>query len=519
MDPVGVIFVGVFCVVGAVIAYYADILGRNIGKTRRTLGGLRPRHTAALIVAVAGFLIPLLTALILFTLSSDVRTWITEGRRAVEQRNRLVSDLRQTKRQFDAQIGTLRGEVRTLEKRSLEASAAFESAKEQLTSAQTNLKRAQAEARQAESEVGRLKLAETALRQRSESLRDNVKKLQSEYDELLKASETLRATNSTYSRQNTELGRQNIEFDLKLRDAQRNLTKAQRELTETESRLTAVQGELQLAREQYDKATAQFQQEKDLAARQVELSKMELDAANAELERVRQLSDTIRASLDTNLRVTRTSPMIFTYGEEIVRLQLDPNLDKGRARDAVTSLVRSARVIASERGARPSRGSDDVTGLIELPLDNGRKLTVPEQIENITSAIDDVEEQSVIIAYALWNTFQGEFLPLRIEAYRNPIVYMGGEIVAETRVNGNLSEELILSEVRRFVEEQIRDQARRDRMIPAAGRLYQFGEVSGDVIVQIVRDIKATGRLVRLVAYAQEQTRAADPLRLEFRVR
>src|SRR5690348_14234718 len=72
---------------GGIIAYNGDLIGRRFGKKRVTLFGLRPRYTAILITSVAGILISGLTMLVLFLLVPSVRTVILEGERLLAQRD------------------------------------------------------------------------------------------------------------------------------------------------------------------------------------------------------------------------------------------------------------------------------------------------------------------------------------------------------------------------------------------------------------------------------------------------
>ena len=66
-----------FCIamvlVSSLVAYLGDLLGRNIGKRRIKLFGLRPKATAMLITSLTGGLITLLTIVTIFTFFKDIR--------------------------------------------------------------------------------------------------------------------------------------------------------------------------------------------------------------------------------------------------------------------------------------------------------------------------------------------------------------------------------------------------------------------------------------------------------------
>src|SRR5438876_11732771 len=68
---------------GGIIAYNGDLIGRKYGKRRVTLFGLRPKHTAILITSVTGVFISGLTTGVLFLLVPQVRHVILEGEQAI----------------------------------------------------------------------------------------------------------------------------------------------------------------------------------------------------------------------------------------------------------------------------------------------------------------------------------------------------------------------------------------------------------------------------------------------------
>src|ERR1043166_3968621 len=68
---------------GGIIAYNGDLIGRKFGKRRVSLLGLRPKHTAILITSVTGIFISGLTTGVLFMLVPAVRDVILRGEQAI----------------------------------------------------------------------------------------------------------------------------------------------------------------------------------------------------------------------------------------------------------------------------------------------------------------------------------------------------------------------------------------------------------------------------------------------------
>src|SRR2546427_10008842 len=70
---------------GGIIAYNGDLIGRKYGKRRVTLFKLRPKHTAILITSVTGVLISGFTTAVVFLLVPQVRDVILHGEEAIRE--------------------------------------------------------------------------------------------------------------------------------------------------------------------------------------------------------------------------------------------------------------------------------------------------------------------------------------------------------------------------------------------------------------------------------------------------
>src|SRR5215216_132696 len=93
MDVFGVGFLLLACLVGGLIAVFADNLGRTLGKKRLTFMKMRPRRTAQVFTFAAGALIPLMTAAAIMWSSEGVRRWFIEGPGVIVQRDQLRRDV------------------------------------------------------------------------------------------------------------------------------------------------------------------------------------------------------------------------------------------------------------------------------------------------------------------------------------------------------------------------------------------------------------------------------------------
>ncbi len=499
MDLTSFGFVGLVIVLGGVIAFWADRLGRYLGKKRLSIFGMRPRHTAAFLTITAGVLTPLVTVLIVVAASQDVRLWLVEGRQAVEQVKGLrvqVSDLEDSRKTLDGQIVAKTAQVGYLDTR--------------LKAAQADLVRYRAEAaRSAQlARVAEQKLS--ALTRRAEqltaSLRERTAALTKTTTDLSTEQGKVATTRQEYVRLRNSFDKLTKEIDDAYKENKR-LDDENERLSKDADRL-----KIEIASLTADKET--------LAAEQGRLSS-DLTETQRQLERGKLELDSLRSQLSTasnlllqNLNVSRTMPLIFRMGQELVRLSLPSGLDRDASRTSLTSLLRSARILADSAGARgdPSAG-------IWYRDTAERVITVEEQEQAIVAAITGQKDNLVLVATSMLNAFQGEFVALEIKAYRNPVVYRAGQVILETRINGTETEDRILQQINEFVQTGVRKQAIDDKMIPVQGDVASLGEVSQEDVLNLMREIKGASRVVRVLAVALQDTRAADPLKLEFRLR
>lgn len=506
MDLLSLIFILLIAILGGVIAFLADRMGRSIGKKRLSVGGLRPKHTATLILVLAGFLIPLLTVGLLAALSAEYRIWLVKGQQALREARRAQQEMAATREQ--------------LERARAEAAATIMRLKTDEQAARRQRDAARSEARESS------RLAET-LRAQASALAADVRRIKAELDSSRQRVEALRGEAERLRAANRERDARYRVLESKLRETEDYQIRLDQEVREKETEARRLAADVQSLTEQLarlrataDEANARFaeeirrkQEELETATRELERARLDIDAAKAEVDQLRALGRQILGALDA----ARSREMIFAMGEEIARLAVPRTESADEARNAVTSLLRITRIHARERGASGPAPESPAAGLRDLPTDRGN-LTVDQQIERLVTEIVGRREPSVLIAYSSWNAFAGEFVPVFVRLYPNPQIFSRGQLIAEARIDGNQSEEGIVQQITEFLRGTVRSRARERGLIPASGRDDQFGTVSSDDVLALVREIRSLGRPVKLLALAAEDTRAADSLRLAFRI-
>lgn len=272
-------------------------------------------------------------------------------------------------------------------------------------------------------------------------------------------------------------------------------------------------------------ASLRQQLDENSRSARIELANLQktLNDVSGELKTAQEEYDRINAMLRTLYATsvaTRTQPLSVNRGEELSRLPVGPNLSRAEARNFVLAVIGDCVTVAEQQGAKPTGPDGKSATLYGRTDDSGQRiLTVDEQIDLVTDEAAGKDWHQVLLATASYNAFRGEFVPLMIQVKPNPIVYRLGAVIAETRSDGQKSEEQIVAQLSEFLDQTLAPKAVKDGMIPAVGRSNPLGEVSPDDVLLLVRQIKSTGRVIRVQFLAAQETRAADALKLEFRLR
>ena len=69
----GVLLIPLLILLSGAIALVGNAVGRNIGRRRLSLVGLRPRYTAQIVTVVTGMLITIVTLIVVLLISSEAR--------------------------------------------------------------------------------------------------------------------------------------------------------------------------------------------------------------------------------------------------------------------------------------------------------------------------------------------------------------------------------------------------------------------------------------------------------------
>lgn len=495
------------------IAVLADDLGRRLGKKRLHFRGIRPKRVAQIGTFTAGVVVSLVTIIIVSAASSGVRRWLAEGHRALQERDAAVRERNAAEASRDKTLRDLKAA------NELVAQAGRRS--QELTSKNTALDRdVQAKAEKISRQQGELARLNTQIAH----LTPRIAILQSR----VKSAD---ARVATLDGRLAERQKHLTAVENELEGVTAQLKSARNEGNEIKSdnlHLYAENGRLQKERDALQKDSEALKTEQAILIKARDSAQKELEDAKSDLAETQASLTNVEAQLaqsQSELRTTqqgvaawksiatvvRSAPMMYSMGQEVSRLAVPSGLSFQDADNVVGSLLRSARVAALKSGAKPN-GNVPEAGLF------GHDAPEQEVQRGIVSKIAGAQTPMVLVAYSMINAFKGEPVALEVVAYQNPLVYKRGDIVAETRIDGRKDPTTIFHQIT-DLGEQVRDKAKKDRMIPRLGSDELYGAVSSENVLKLVGDVKATERPVRVRAVAEENIRAGDPLRLSFIIR
>jgi len=181
MSTFGIIALSLLPILGGLIAWAGDVIGYRLGKSRRTLFGLRPRATARLVGIVVGALLPLVGLGTALLGSEDARVAVFELDRLIRERDQLTQRNDQLRKQAAEawqqadmakdKVGGLLNEI-TIKSSNL-SSTRKELGKTEahLTSARSDVGRLRSAANRLQGRIGSLQSAQTELQAKNEHLK------------------------------------------------------------------------------------------------------------------------------------------------------------------------------------------------------------------------------------------------------------------------------------------------------------------------------------------------------------
>ncbi len=502
------------------IAYQADKVGKMLGKKRLSFFGLRPRHTAALGTVLVGVSTSIFTIAAVMMVSSGVREWVLKGPQVAKKLDEALSRLDDLRKEANSTAVS----NKSLTAKNANITHTLTLRQHDLANAQRNLALLQtqinalqpkihsltADVKNGRSKIQQLKSSELNLLAAKRQVEINLQKVRQDETRAKANLAVVAKDNSGIASKNLQLTQRNDE----LADTLKSLKTEQTRLTAEIARIEKDTNALESARD----AT-----QLELTASQAKLHDAQglLTSAQAELANTEQLlknSKLFGTTWQAISNVSRRQPMIYRIGEEVARIPVRAKLTNAGAVSELTTLLRRSRVEAQKRGAHSTADFPDA-GIFNHTSQAGQTVTTSDIEKQVISELTGSSVPMVLIASSSLNAFKGEPVSLEISVIPNPVVYANGQLIVEGLIDANKGDAVISEQFSKFLQEVVKERALKDGMIPIANSDTSLGEVTLPQALQIIEQLKRADRKVRIQAIANGNTRAADTLKLEFRLR
>jgi uncharacterized protein (DUF3084 family) len=342
--------------------------------------------------------------------------------------------------------------------------------------------------------------------------------------------EDLRNTQKAYATASHELGRQKTivvlarkqtalavqqrhrlaveisRIDATLRRLRADLQRNKATLTRTEQTLSQAQGNLALAKV-------------EVAAKRTQITEQE--AAISKLEANRQELQRGLESYKKSYSELRGGKIILHPNQDIARRVISSAQPKAKIRVELMKLLDEASEKAKQEGAKTGPNGRTVHFLPTQFEGQNHVYVESEILSAIADSIYSGSGTVVARIYARGNSFEGEQAAIDCELRANRLVYLTGDEVAGTVIDGTQSNGKIFSDLVVFLQTEVRSAAMYKGIVPTLDENGQpsVGQINNwDQVFDLVLHIKAANKRMRVTAQAARETWSAGPLPVDFKV-
>jgi predicted nucleic acid-binding Zn-ribbon protein len=485
-------------ILGGFIAWAGDIIGYRLGKSRRSLLGLRPRSTARLVAVVVGVVLPLATMVVAAAGSVEVRTallHLTELQKSQTQLQSENAGLTQS-------LATSRQQKDAAEQEAAQARQRAAAARAQLAEAQTALTRAQTALADTQ---GKLRAAEDRRRQ----LDAQVRQLEGQVQQLGGQVKQLQGNLARTSAQLTAANQQLATARKALATAQQQEAAANKQvkaLQDTEDRLV-----LEVDNAQRDLAKAQ----RDLKTTNDELEDKQ--------ERLRVAQEQLQAAGQTAYDVaaqgiaTATGAVRYEPGTELMRT----TIETAQTQAQIEATLHELELVASKKpeglGVRVPEGGLAVRLITPVPPG-----TAPGELPNEDDLIKRVAAeirasgapQCVAVITVSLRSFFGDNRPVAADLSfrRNTLVYPRGAVIVHRLVDGSQPRAQVFEQlwgVQGGLLGDLRAASQQAGLMrdPQSG---QYGEVPAEELLRALDELVASKQTQEVEAVATQEVWVAN---------
>ncbi|MEN6545822.1 MAG: DUF3084 domain-containing protein [Armatimonadia bacterium] len=443
-------------ILGGLIAWAGDVIGYRLGKSRRSLLGLRPRNTARLVGVSVGVLLPLVGLLTALAGSQEARDAVFR----IGELRRQEATLTAANKQLKAQIAQAEAEAKTSEGRAEELRRNLLLTRDKLGQTQSQVEESAARLAGAERDVQKARLDAGGLRTAAEKLRQ-VK------DRLLAQIAPLRDS---------------------LRQLQASLAQATSRLTETANELT--------------------------------LKGAALDETNARLDRTKRALDTLTEKYLLEIRSPVVFESGHELVWAIVDVPDDQAQVEHALRGLLVVASEAAEHQGAEVGpnklavrlARPWPPDAAIEG--ELPSESQIITYYASELRK------QQDKRVVVGVRVSRRMYQAEHAQAQVEFWSKPYVkvFAEGDVVYAARIDGSGTRAEIYTQLYNLLDKLVRREAQERGLLPDP-RSQKHGSLSAEQLIEALDTIAEHKVPVLVRAVAAKDTYTTDELVIKLEVK
>ena len=346
-------------VLGGIIAYAGDVVGRRVGRKHLRLFGLRPKTTGLIFAVGSGVLVAFLTVGTVALIARDTLETVSRAQEIRDERDQIKRDLE-----------SLNSEYADTQARLENASQKQTQLEQELNGSLENLRRKQKELEATADLKGRLNDKAASLERANLISSTQINTLAGEVISLERQRGTLRATVTELTRkrarlddrgkqldaQIAELNAEKVQLEARANNLEKRTQRAEAAIAPTQQRLAVLETQVRDAtssREKVQDDVSGLQSDvSDLAQKRTQLEQESGKLRQQNLDLERSLADR-----DENLRQARNAlreasrgNFIFREGELILQVVL-PEGSASDVRARLSSVLRQASLIAETQGS------------------------------------------------------------------------------------------------------------------------------------------------------------------------
>ena len=489
-------------ILGGVIAYFGDVIGYRLGKSRRSVFGLRPRSTARLIAIVVGVLLPLTTMIVAAVGSQTVKTALFRLTQLQESNAQLEAD----NANLTTRIEASRRQRETAQAAAAEAQAQVEQARIALRAARGDLSGAQAALSQARGQLATAKAELGRLAAQVRGLEESRKSLQTDLET---NRESLRLTQE-----------QLRDSQIRLREAKAKEDAALESLAQADEKVQVLQAKEQELAEKVRMAGVNLGQAQErLASAESTLKKAneELTRRQGEVEKANEQIESLKELYLQQLGISGGAPVLYEPGTELRRAILDSYGSLAQTEADLEELVVLANkqvraAMAAAGAALPPEDQPAVVLIGPAPAREGQG--APDQavvIRTAAQVIQRRQEATYVASVVVYvRSFVAEERPVlaALSIRPNALIYPEGTVVVRREIDGARPRVEVFSQLWGLVGDLRR--AAHDAGLMPDRETGLYGQVQAEAILKTLDDLMARKQRVEVQALAAQDVHVAE---------